>query len=744
MLRPQIRWKLEDRMGSRFYSLRVSICLLVFFIAQWCVEPVQAEGQESERPRIGLVLGGGGAKGLAHVGVMKWLEENRIPVDFIAGTSMGGLVGSLFAMGWTAPEVESMLAELNWQGLLAGSPPYSTLNFRRKSDIRAFPSQLEVGLKDGLSAPSGLNPGHFIGLFFDRLTLPYSEVDDFDELPIPFRCVATDMEDGRAVVLSNGDLSVALRATMAIPGVFNPVELNGRILADGGLLDNLPAESAKTMGAEFVIAVQVGSPLEDREKLRSFLGLANQSITIMMLENVRRSMRLSDILLTPDIGEFGTLEFGKTEEIVATGYREAEQKRVLLESLSVSEAEWRLYRAELDARRRESLPVPTGLQVQGVEAEEKRAIESSLEAHVGSEVAPESLEADLTALYGSGRYSSVGYSVLDADLQIRAWQKEHGPPFVRFGFLVDGSEFDRVKFGIRSRVSFFDLGGFGSELLLDGSVGTPLGLGGEYYRPLGRGFFVAPRGKVSRLIADVFQDGDRIAEYRRDYVGAGIDLGFGFGFSKDEIRIGYDIGRRSMAVRIGQQIPFPEDGTVSTASIRYEHDAADRAVIPRQGVRVEGGVLYHLRNPGIDDKLTQISAEASYFHRVSTRNSIFFRGAGGTTIQNDAPFDLQFTLGGPQRLGAYSREELRGSRFFYGAGGLTSEIAELSLILPSKVFVGGWYELGSAFDRYRYERLSHSASAGIILESFLGPLFLGGSVGDGKRGKIYFLLGNLF
>ena len=707
-------------------------------------QPLMASEPNERRPLIGLVLGGGGAKGLAHVGVMKWLEENRIPVDFIAGTSMGGLVGSMFAMGWTASEVERMLAELDWRELLAPAPPYRTLTFRRKADIRAFPSQVEVGLRNGLSVPGGLNPGHFIGLLFDRLTLPYSEVEDFDQMPIPFRCVATDMEDGRAVVLSSGDLSVALRATMAIPGVFNPVELNGRILADGGLLDNLPAETAKTMGAEFVIAVQVGSPLEDREKLRSFLGIANQSITIMMLENVRRSMRLSDILLTPAIGEFGTLEFGRTSEIVATGYEAAEQKRVLLESLSVSEAEWAAYESDRDARRKHELPVPSGLQVLGVEAEEKQAIESSVEAHVGRKVDPESLEMDLTALYGSGRYNSLGYSVWNSDLQIRAMQKDHGPPFVRFGFLVDGSEFDRVKFGIRSRVSFFDLGGFGSELLLDGSVGTPLGLGTEYYRPLGRGFFVAPRGKVNRLIADVFQDGDRIAEYRRDYVGAGIDLGFGFGLAKDEIRVGYDIGHSSMAVRIGQQLPLPEDGTVSTASIRYVHDASDRAVIPRQGVRIEGGVGYHLKSPGITENLTQINADASYFHRLSFLNTLFFRAAGGTTLQNDAPFNLQFTLGGPLTLGAYSREELRGSRFFYGAGGLTSEIAELSLIMPSKVFVGGWYEFGSAFDRNRYEKLSHSASAGIILDSFLGPLFLGGSVGDGKRGKIYFLLGKLF
>ena len=732
-------------MSSLLSLPKASIYLTFICTFFWITEPLAKGTQESRRPRIGLVLGGGGAKGLAHLGVMRWLEENRVPVDYVAGTSMGGLVGSLIAMGWTADEIEELLYSLDWKELLAGSPAYQKLSYRRKADIRQFPSQLEVGLKNGLTVPGGLNPGHFIGLLFDRLTLPYSSLGSFDDLPIPFRCVATDMEDGHPVVMSEGDLSTALRATMAIPGVFNPVERNGRVLADGGLLDNLPADVVKEMGADFVIAVQVGSPLEDREQLQSLLGMINQSITIMMLENVRRSQRLSDIVLSPEIGEFGTLEFGRTSEIVEKGYEAAEQKRVLLEALSLGENEWQQLLEARNARRLYRYPSPSSIQVLGVEGDEQHAIRETVEPHLGDVINPDKLEKDLNSIYGSGRYYSVGYSVRDASsLLIQMRKKAYGPPFVRFGFLVDGSEFDSVKFGIRTRFSFFDLGGYGSELMLDASLGTPLEIAAEYYRPLGYGWFVAPRGEASRRISDVFQESERTAEYQNDYIGGGLDLGYGFGLQNDEIRIGYDIGHVSMATRIGQELPLPEDGTTSVASMRYVHDGQDSSVIPRHGVRVEGSAHYFFESPGATENLLQFTGKASVFHRLSRNYSLFFLGSGGTTVRNNTPFQLQFTLGGPRKLGAYSREEIRGSRFFYASGGLIREIAELSLIVPSRVYLGGWYEMGSAFDRSQYEELSHSVSAGIMLESFFGPLFLGGSLGDEKRGKIYFLLGKVF
>ena len=190
--------------------------------------------QGVERHRIGLVLSGGGARGLAHIGVLEWLEQHRIPVDYIAGTSMGGLIGGLYATGMPPAEIRRLVSTLDWDKLLSGPPSYNELSFRRKEDRRAYPTALEFGWRDGLRLPQSINPGHYVGLLLDRLTLPYSTVPTFGDLPTPFRCVATDIIAAEPVVLQDGSLSQALRATMAIPGIFTPIEIGGRVLADGG------------------------------------------------------------------------------------------------------------------------------------------------------------------------------------------------------------------------------------------------------------------------------------------------------------------------------------------------------------------------------------------------------------------------------------------------------------------------------------------------------------------------------
>ena len=215
--------------------------------------------QPNPRPKIAVALQGGGAKGLAHIGVLQWLEDHHIPVDYVAGTSMGGLVGGLYATGHSPAEIKRIVTDISWPEVLSGKTPYSDLSFRRKEDLRAFPNGLELGLKQGLQAPGGLVSGHEVRLVIDSNVLPYSDGRSFDKLPIPFRCVATDLISGKSVVFHGGSLADALRATMSIPGVFSPVKEDGKILADGGLLNNLPTDVAKQMGADIVIGVHLST-----------------------------------------------------------------------------------------------------------------------------------------------------------------------------------------------------------------------------------------------------------------------------------------------------------------------------------------------------------------------------------------------------------------------------------------------------------------------------------------------------
>ena len=220
-------------------------------------------------PLVGLALGGGSARGLAHVGVLEWLEEHRIPVDVIAGTSIGWLIGGAYATGRSVAEVRALIEGIDWDAMFRGEVAYALKTFRRKEDRRDFPVRLDLGLRAGLRLAPGLDPGHEVELFLSRLAVPYAAPTCFDDLPIPFRAVATDIEAATVVELDEGSLATALRGTMAIPGIFQPIERDGLLLADGGLLNNVPADVTRTMGADVVIAVNVSAPLEKRAALRS-------------------------------------------------------------------------------------------------------------------------------------------------------------------------------------------------------------------------------------------------------------------------------------------------------------------------------------------------------------------------------------------------------------------------------------------------------------------------------------------
>src|SRR5215471_5468366 len=315
------------------------------------------------RRRIGLVLSGGGARGLAHIGVLEWLEQHRIPVDYIAGTSMGGLIGGLYATGMRPEDISRLTSTLDWDKLLSGPPSYNELSFRRKEDRRAYPSILEFGWRNGLQLPLAINPAHYIGLLLDRLTLPYSTVSSFDDLPIPFHSVATDMIAAQPVVLKDGSLAQALSATMAVPGIFTPVEIDGKVLADGGLLDNIPSDVVQAMGANVIIAVNVGTPLGTREDLQALPGILSQVISVTTIGNERRSLQLADIVITPELDGFTSFDFRDRTVIEQRGYMGAAQHAPELEGLSLDAQSWQQYVEYRKTSRRTTVMVPAGLVV---------------------------------------------------------------------------------------------------------------------------------------------------------------------------------------------------------------------------------------------------------------------------------------------------------------------------------------------------------------------------------------------
>jgi len=257
-----------------------------------------ASSAPARRPRIGLALSGGAELGLAQIGVIQWLEENHIPVDRVAGTSMGSIIGVMYATGMSPTEMQKFAEGIDWNEALLAEPTYRQLSYRRKQDRRDYQVEAALGIKHGLRGPNGFNPGLGVGLLLDRIAFPESGISSFDDLPIPFRCVATDMQSGDRVVLHDGSLPRAVRASMAIPGVFTPVEINGHLLADGGMVENIPVEVAREMDADKVIAIDLQMPLGGHEQLDTLTGVLSRAVSVMILQNERQSLKLADATVT--------------------------------------------------------------------------------------------------------------------------------------------------------------------------------------------------------------------------------------------------------------------------------------------------------------------------------------------------------------------------------------------------------------------------------------------------------------
>src|SRR6204780_1017128 len=355
------------------------------------------------RPKLGLVLEGGGALGLAHVGGLQWMEEHRIPVSYVGGTSMGGLVGGIYATGRSPAEVKEITNTINWDEVLRGQTPFEDLSFRRKQDAHEIPSSLEFGLRKGLQFPAGFNTGQQVSLILVRIALPYSELKSFNDLPIPFACVATDLVSGKPHVFRSGPLALALRSTMSLPGIFTPVRTGDHIYADGGLLNNIPIDVAKEMGADIVLGIHLETqPLSPTAPLSSFAVLG-ESISVMIAANELRSMEQADLLVTVPLQKYTALDYGAADAIIKAGYDAAAAKEKVLIAFSVSEAEWQQYLANRTARRK-TTPVPEFVQVAGANPELAESIEKKMAADVGKPVDTTQLDNQMLLLQGAGRF----------------------------------------------------------------------------------------------------------------------------------------------------------------------------------------------------------------------------------------------------------------------------------------------------------------------------------------------------
>ncbi len=726
----------------------------ILFIFLLLLFPAASRAQQNTaarvqtRPKIGLALEGGGAMGLAHIGVLKWFEEHHIPVDYVAGTSMGGLVGGFYATGMSPDELKTLIDGMDWKKILSDRTPYEDLALRRKEDQRAYPNSLLFGLRGGLRLPAGLNAGHQIGLLIDRVTLPYDEVPSFDALPVPFRCVATDLVSQKPYVFKDGSLAVALRATMSIPGAFSPVNDGKAVFVDGGLVDNLPTDVVRQMGAEIVIAVHLEPAPVEAKDIQSVFSVLNHSVRVLLEENELRSLAQADAVVSVPLAEFSTVDYAKSAQIMKRGYEAASGRLRLLEAFALDDADWQEHQKVREARKRSDVPTPQFIEVQGTNAHEAIDVIRYVKRFQGKPINPKKLDEVLTRLTGVGRYDSAGYRLVEKNgqpgLLVQVVEKNYAPPMFQTAFEVDGSQSGNVDFTMGTRFTFMDVAGFRSEWRTDVLLGNTYGVQTELFRPFraeSRWFF-APHADASDTTFQIYAKNDPLADYRIYRTNIGGDIGYSLGrFS--ELRVGYQIGSLNTKLRLGSPVIPAVAGRVGQTRLRYLLDHTDDPVIPRRGFSAESNFRWFDQSPGAKDAFPSMDLKLGFFQPVARSASLFVEGEGGTTFGVANTGVPQFFLGGPARLSAYGNNEFQGNQYYLLRAGYMHDLLTLPPFLGKKVYAVGSYEIGKMYGTTGTD-FPDDVAAGFLAETALGPFFIGGSVGDSGHRKWFFQLGRVF
>lgn len=740
-----------------FFVRIVSALLLSAFVpttslAQQTVSPNTPE-PAPHRPRIGLALSGGGALGLAEIGILQWIEEHHIPVDRIAGTSMGSIIGSMYATGMTPDQIRDFALKVNWDEALLPEPVYRDLAFRRKQDRRHFLVDAPLGLKHGLSGPNGYNPGQGVGLLLDRVAFPESAVTNFDDLPIPFHCVATDMQSGDAVILRQGSLSQSVRASMAIPGVFTPVELDGRLLADGGMVQNIPVETVRSMGSDVVIATELVLPPGDIAKLGSLTGVLSRAIDVMIIQNEKRSLPLADAKISVDMKGFWVTDYSRVKELIQLGYNSAaNQSQELLRYAIQDPAEWRRYVDERTARKHPPIQKVDVIEVTGADPATDHRIQKQLSKNTRGPLNLPKLEKQLTQIAGQGVFDDLGYEGFVQNgvpaLRITAHEKTYGPPLVDLAVNVDGSGVAAYNFSAGARVTFLDVAHHGGEWRNDLLFGSANLAATEFYQPVaGSHFFVAPYAFASKYGRNSFTGLTRVAVFGDERAGGGFDFGFNSGLHS-ELRVGYEIFDGKLAPLVGAAGLPIELGSTGLFRARFVWDGQDSPSAPSSGTRVIATLARVLQSPGLAHSVTQLDVQSSTFIPIGGKTSLFSDVAGGSTFQGNAgPFQV-FELGGPFRLGAYLPDTFLGNHYVYASFGFRRELYRLPQLVGKKIYWGGWYEAGSAFGSSASDPgpvvVRGTFNLGVIADTIVGPIAIAGSVSPTGQSRVNFSVGRLF
>lgn len=728
--------------------MRILTSLALLILICNSAYPQQQPATAPQR-KVGLVLEGGSALGLAHIGVLRWLEEHHVPVSYVAGTSMGGLIGGVYSTGLSTDELQKLIESVPWDEVLQGYTPYTERSFRRKEDAFEYPNRLEFGLKKGLRFPEGFNAGQQVLSILDRIALPYSELKDFNELPTPFACVATDLVHSEKLVFRQGSLSLALRSTMSLPGLFTPIRWGDHILVDGGLLDNLPVDVAKDMGADLTLAVHLESAKLDPDATLSSFGVLSNSTSVSIAANELRSIEKADILISVPLEKFGSLDFKKSAEIIKAGYEAAQEKTAILSTLAVDDATWQAYLAERAARRR-TIPKPEFIQVEGSTPEVTDALKSDLQKNVGKPVDAKSLEHDFTEMIGQGRLASITYQMTSRDekkgLLVTATEKPYLPPIVQPLILLDGANFAGVNFSLGARVTFPDFGAYRTELRTDLMIGTEYRFASQYYRPFSpkSKWFIAPNILADYQQYPFYKHDEFLAQYRKSSVGGGLDVGYEFG-RVAQLSLGYTAEYEKFVPKIGNAALLPHvSGRFGATTLHLFLNEVDNPVIPRTGQYAILNGSWIDANPGAAHPYPRADGMAVKFVRLDAPSSVYFGAHGGTSFGNELVGVPSFSLGGTNMFAAYGQNEILTNQYYQFQAGYLRRLIRIPVLLGDAVYLNGMAEAGKVFATPFQSQVPADGVVALVVNTIFGPLEVGGAAGATGHRRVFFRLGRIF
>ena len=703
------------------------------------------------RPKICLVLSGGGARGAAHIGVIKALEAQRVPIDCITGTSMGALVGGAYASGMSVAEMEQMIATISTAKLFIERPPREEQALRRKLDDRSILLRPEVGITDDFEfkLSKGVVSGIQLETYLRRLSKA-GGYRKFDALPIPYRAVATDLVTGKAVVLADGELANVMRASMSIPGAVAPAEIDGRMLVDGGLTNNLPVDVARAMGADVVIAVNLGTPLLKRDEIRSLLGVTAQMINILTEQNVQASLASltpRDVLIEPALGDFSATDFDDLSLAVPIGEAAARQAQSKLAGLALTPEAYATWRSERPKVVADDLAPVSEIRFRPMSRVSADAVTAMLESKADAPLDREALDRDMRLLFGTGDFEHVNYRIMEEAgrrvLDIDAVEKSWGPNYLRFGLGLGSDLQGDSFFNLAASYRRTWVNELGAEWRTDAQIGRTSLLATEFYQPLQRrsGWFVAPRFELERRTVDLFSGTHRIARYDIKTVDGALDVGSELG-RYGEARIGLLAGRGSASLDTGPQSLEPP-GSVQRGAMtaRLVIDRLDSANFPRSGYAATAQLFASLPGLGADDRYTKWDVQGGVSWSYGRHTVNLAARAGGALGNDPLPrYDLM-QWGGFLQQSGYPTGALLGERLTFGR-----VIYEYKLV-EQKLFEGLY--AGVSLEAGRMDMplvpgsptgLLKSTAAFVGFDSPLGPLYLGfGVTADGNRSGYLYL-----